>query len=237
MSLVRGLRVNRALAAALASGAALLIGSCERRETSPGAVFVLLDVSATFYESKAASLETAEEIVKGLTPGDRFALVRVGTCSFGRENVMVDDELPLREDLAAQAKLGLIEDVGRLSRRLRRAEFTDIVGAFWEVRRQREGGVHDPVVIVLFSDLVDDVRGSECDEGRDELPDLDGARVVLADVGEAAEDRDDPQAFFDRVDAWIARLEDAGAGEVSYVAGEASRVRAVVEEALQEDEG
>lgn len=212
-----------------------MAAACERREIAPGAVFVLLDVSATFYESKAASLETSEEIVKGLSPGDRFAFVRVGTCSFGRENVMVDGELPRREDLAAQAKLGLIDDVGRLSRRLRRADFTDIVGAFWEVRRQREGSAHAPVVIVLFSDLVDDVRGSECAEGRDDLPDLDGAHIVLADVGEASEDRADPRAFFERVDAWTARLEDAGAGEVTYVAGQASRVRAAVEQALQSE--
>ncbi len=221
--------------AAAALGVGVLLGSCERTELSPGAVFVLLDVSATFYESKAASLETAEEIVKGLSPGDRFAFVRIGTCSFGRDNVMVDGDLPLREDLAAQAKLQLIDDVGRLSRRPRRADYTDIVGAFWEVRRQREGGAHDPVVIVVFSDLVDDVRGSACDEGRDELPDLDGAHVVLADVGEAAEDAVDPQAFFDRVDAWIAKLEDAGASDVSYVAGSSSRVRAAVEAALAQE--
>jgi hypothetical protein len=227
--------LGSALALGSALWGALLLGSCERVEVSPGAVFVLLDVSATFYESKAASLETSEEIVKGLSPGDRFAFVRVGTCSFGRENVMVDGELPRREDLAAQAKLQLIDDVGRLSRRLRRADYTDIIGAFWEVRRQREGGEHDPVVIVLFSDLVDDVRGSECDEGREELPDLDGAYVVLADVGEAAEDRADPRAFFERVEVWTDRLEAAGAAEVSYVAGGAGRVRAAVEQALRQD--
>jgi hypothetical protein len=212
----------------------LALSACERVEPSPGAVFVLLDVSSTFYANKAASLETSEEIVKGLSPGDRFAFVRVGTCSFGRENVMVDADLPSREDLAARAKLALIDDVGRLSRRLRQADYTDIVGAFWEVRRQREGSDHDPVVVVLFSDLVEDVRGSDCEEGRDELPDLDGARIILADVGEAEEDRVDPRAFFERVDAWTARLEDAGASNVTYVAGQASRVRAAVEAALEE---
>jgi hypothetical protein len=202
-------------------------------QESPGAVFVLLDVSQTFYEHKAASLETSEEIVKGLSPGDRFAFVRVGDCSFGRENVMVDADLPAREDLAARAKLDLIDDVGRLSRRLRSADYTDIAGALWEVRRQREGAAHDPVVIVLFSDLVADVQGSTCDQGRDELPDLAGARVILADVGEAEADRADPRAFFARVDDWTARLEAAGASEVAYVAGRSARVRAAVEAALR----
>jgi hypothetical protein len=215
---------------------ALLAAACERTEPRPAAVFVLLDVSKTFYEHKRASLESSEEIVKGLDPGDRFAFARVGTCSFGRENVLLDVDIPGREDLAAQAKIALINDVGRLTYRLRSADHTDIIGAFWEVRRQREGMAHDPVVIVLFSDLVADVRGSDCADGRDELPDLAGARVVLADVGESAEDRADPRAFFARVDAWSARLEAAGASDVSYVAGGSARVRAAVETALAGDE-
>ncbi|MGD2133395.1 MAG: hypothetical protein PVI23_11420 [Maricaulaceae bacterium] len=220
------------IVATLALAFALFAAACERREVSPGAVFVLLDISDTFYASKAASLDTSEEIVRGMGPGDRFAFQRIGECAFGRENVLLDQDLPLREDLAATAKLALIEDVGRLTYRLRSADYTDIYGAFWEVRRQREGAAHDPVVIVLFSDLIADVRGSECAEGRDALPGLDGAIVILADVGEADEDRADPQAFFDRVDEWTARLNGAGAGEVSYVAGSSARVRAAVEEAL-----
>jgi hypothetical protein len=211
---------------------ALLAGGCERTEDTPAAVFVLLDVSKTFYEHKAASLQGAQEIVKGLDPGDRFAFARVGACSFGRDNVLLDVDLPAREDLAAQTKITLINDVGRLTYRLRSADYTDIIGAFWEVRRQREGLAHAPVVIVLFSDLVADVRGSDCAQGRDELPDLAGARVVLADVGEADADRADPRAFFARVDAWTERLYAAGAGEVVYVAGGAARTRAAVEAAL-----
>lgn len=225
---------SRSLTSRALAGVAVLIfaAGCERTESAPAAVFVLLDVSKTFYEHKAASLESAEEIVKGLDPGDRFAFARVGTCSFGRENVLLDVDLPGREDLAAQAKLTLINDVGRLTYRLRSADHTDIIGAFWEVRRQREGLAHAPVVIVLFSDLVADVRGSGCAEGRDELPDLAGARVILADVGEAAEDRADPRAFFTRVDDWTERLMAAGAADVTYVAGGAARTRAAVEAAL-----
>ncbi len=214
------------------AAALLACAACERAPPSPGAVFVLLDISHTFYDHKAASLETSQEIVKELGSGDRFALLRVGSCSFGRENVMLDADMPRREDLAAQAKLALIDDVGRLTRRLRRADHTDIVGALWEVRRQREGASHDRVVIVVFSDLVDDVAGSACDEGRAALPDLAGARIILAAVGEAEEDREDPRAFFARVDAWTARLEAAGASDVAYVAGRSARVRAAVKEAL-----
>jgi hypothetical protein len=59
--------------------------------------------------------------------------------------------------------------------------------------------------------------------------------VILADVGEAEEDRADPRAFFARVDEWSARLEEAGASEVSYVAGRPARLRAAVEAALADD--
>jgi hypothetical protein len=226
-------RKRAAAGAAAALGAALFIpAACERTQTAaPGAVFVLLDISQSFFPQKAASLETAQEIVKGLPPRDRFALVKVGECSFGKENVLADADLPAREDLVAQTKIALIANLGKIGKRLEPAHFTDIAGALWEVRREREGAAQGPVVIVIFSDLVADVHGSRCHEGRDSLPDLTGARVILADIGEANGDRADPRAFFARVEAWTGKLKAAGAADATYVSGR-PRVRAAVETAL-----
>lgn len=208
----------------------LALGSaCERAEPrGPGAVFVLFDASKSYADRKSTALQGSAELVKGLRPGDRFAFSKVGACSFGARNVLLDVDIPSREDFAARAKLDLIAEVDRLKRRVRREDFTDITGAFWEVHRQVGDTAYDPLVIVMFSDLDEDVAGSECDDGREELPDLSGAHIILAAVSEQRADQVDPQRYFARVEAWRERLLDAGAQSVVTAPGDPRRLRASV---------
>lgn len=225
---MRGRRIG--LVAAVAG--ALALAGCERAERFPRAVYVLYDASKTYAPNKAGALAGSQEIAKALRGGDRFAFAKIDSCSFGGENVLVDVDLPGREDFAAQAKLALLDEIDRLKRRLRSETSTDITGALWEFHRQTEAGGYRPRVLVIFSDLEEDLAGTECRGGREAPPDLAGVRVILAGVGELDDDRIDPGLYFARVDAMADRLAAAGADDVVVVSGAATRLRAAVAEAL-----
>ena len=211
----------------------VLVAGCERVELKPRLVYVLFDVSKTYAPNKKATLERATEISKSLRGGDRFMFATIGDCSFGRQNVFIDAEIPTREDFAARAKLALFEEIDRLKRRLRSQNSTDITGALWEFHRQSDGVAYAPRVLVIFSDLEEDVAGSQCRAGREEPPPLDGTIVLLASVGELEGDRLDPTRYFARVEAFDAMLRAAGADDVRVVTGAPNRVRAAAEQALE----
>ena len=95
--------------------------------------------------------------------------------------------------------------------------------------RQREGQGAGEAVVVIFSDLDEDLARSECREGREAPPDLSGLSIVLANVGELAEDRDDPRAYFDRIEAAEARFLAAGAARVEAATGSDAQLRRMIE--------
>ncbi len=223
----------------LAGAGAGLVGAlgpgCARTPPAPPAsIGVLYDASKTYSttEVKRAALEGTSQIVRAMRPGGRLAFIRVGECSFSDRAVLIDRTLPERSDASTAAKLALLDEVERLRRRLPGEDSTDITGALWQAHRLFDGQSERRQVLIVFSDLEEDVATSACRGGRDALPDLTGAHVLLAGVTGLAQDRGDPTKFFERVEAWATRFTDAGAASAVRVAGGPDRLRAAVEPIL-----
>jgi hypothetical protein len=199
---------SRALAAA-ALAAGLALAACDGLVTRDDrAVFVLIDVSGTYFAELEDSVRGAKLLASSLDAGDRLVVAEVGSCSFDDDAIVLDARLPDRPSEAAAAKTRSLLALDEYEARAARTQNTDIHGALLQAvdRFSRTSSARH--VIVVFSDLVEDpARG--CGSAAAPL-DLAGVTVIAANVIKLEADARAPDAYFARLESWRAKVEDAG---------------------------
>lgn len=196
----------RRLIAATAALAAL--GACGVVTRDDQAVFVLVDVSGTYFAEVDDAVRGSKLLAASLGAGDRLVVAEIGSCSFDDDALALDLRLPDRPSEAAAAKTRALGELDAYAARAQRTQNTDIHGALLQAvdRLSRSGASRR--IVVVFSDLVEDpVRG--CASGETPL-DLTGVTVIAANVIKLSSDARAPQEYFDRLDAWESQVTSAG---------------------------
>jgi hypothetical protein len=199
--------VLRAAAAAL--GAALALGGCDGLVTRDDqAVFVLIDVSGTYFAELDDSVRGAKLLTSTLNAGDRLVVAEIGSCSFDDDAIAIDARLPDRPSEAAAAKGAALAALDAYEARAARTENTDIHGALLQAVDRFSRTPSSRHVVIVFSDLVEDPAPG-CGSAAAPL-DLEGVTVIAANVIKLDADARAPDAYFARLEDWRARVEDAG---------------------------
>lgn len=198
----------RALASALIGLFALAMAGCGLVTRNDQAVFVLVDVSGTYFAEVDDAVRGSKLITASLNAGDQISVAEIGSCSFDDDALALNTRLPDRPSEAAAAKTRALSELDAYEARAQRTQYTDIHGAMLQAvdRLSRSGATKR--VIVVFSDLVEDPV-SGCESAQAPL-DLDGVTVIAANVIKLTADARAPQQYFDRLDAWETMVTEAG---------------------------
>ena len=202
-----GFRSRRAGRAAAATLAATVLAGCGAATPHNTGVYLLLDTSGTYRQE----LEKAEQIINytlsRLEPLDSFAVARIDTGSFSEKDIVAKVTLDDRPSAANMQKRQFSDSVGGFLDGIETASYTDITGGLLqavEFLNEKEPGRK---TVFIFSDLKEDLEAGYV---RDiELP-LAGFEVVALNVTKLRSDNIDPREYLERLEAWRARVEDAG---------------------------
>lgn len=194
-------------ALALAAMAATL-SSCGVAQRQSRAIFVLVDVSGTYYGQRDTALRASKLMAVSLMPGDRFTAAQIGSCSFDDDAIFTNVRLPDRPSTAAARKREVLASLDAYAAKAQRAEYTDIRGAMLQAAAQLGQSDRARRVIVIFSDLVEDPAPG-CASASAPL-DLAGVTVVAANVIKLKADAREPAQYFARLGAWKQMVEAAG---------------------------
>jgi hypothetical protein len=201
--------VRSLLAASTVALASVSLAGCDGLITSDTrAVVVLVDVSGTYFAELDDSVRGAKLLAAGLSAGDTLTVAEIGSCSFDDNAIAVDTRLPDRPTEAAAAKAQALAGIDAYQARAARSDFTDIHGALLQATdrfSRDQAGSH---VVDLFSDLVEDPAAG-CNSSVSPL-NLGGVTVIAANVIKLRSDAEAPDAYFARIEAWRAKVEDAG---------------------------
>lgn len=187
---------------------ALTLAACGLVARDDKAVYVLVDVSGTYYAELDKATRGAKFLAAALGPGDRLVVAEIGSCSFDDGAVALDARLPDRPSAAAAAKREALAEIDAYRARAARSQYTDIDGALLQAvdALSREGARNR--TIVIYSDLVTDLAPG-CSAERPPI-DLTGVRVVAANVIKLRSDAVDPAQYFARLRSWEERVTQAG---------------------------
>lgn len=199
----------RALAAAAAAFLLpVALSACGLVERDDKAVFVLVDVSGTYFAELPEAVRGAKLVAADMNAGDRLVVAEIGSCSFDDDNVALDARFPDRPSEASAAKRAALADLDAYEARAGRTQNTDIHGAMLQAVDRLSRLQASKPIIVIYSDLVEDpVAG--CDSAAAPL-DLSGVTVIAANVIKLGSDAREPARYFERLDAWEAKVTDAG---------------------------
>ncbi len=186
----------------------LLTAGCESGAAASRTIYVLLDVSGTYFRELNQCIDGIKRLVGALNPLDAMVLARIGTCSFSDRSILLRFRLPDRPTAAAQAKRTIASDLDGIARREQMTNYTDIVGAVYQAAAELGSSSARRRYLVMYTDLVQDLAPN-CRAGRRDLPDMSGITVIAANV--ITRGNADPQTYFDRVKSWEERFRDAGA--------------------------
>ena len=190
----------------------LLAPGCGPTRRYDQAIGVLVDVSGTYADHKAGTVELIKrEILPHLVPGDTLLVVRIDSESYDEENVEALLTLDRRPSHANAQKLAVAARLDEFAARPESSRHTDIPGALMLASEYlREIGAGSSALVV-FSDLEEDLPpGARRTLRADELA---GTRVVAMNVKRLAADTVDPDVFRQRLASWEARARRAGALE------------------------
>jgi hypothetical protein len=200
--------VRRTAAGLCALASSLSLASCGFVTEDSRAVFVLIDVSGTYFAELDDAVRGSKLVAASLDAGDHLTVSEIGSCSFDDDAIVVDAAIPDRPSEAAAEKTAILARLDAYPERAARTQFTDIHGALLQAVDRLSRSEASERVVVVFSDLVEDPV-SGCGSASAPL-DLTGVTVIAANVIKLNADAQNPQAYFDRIDAWEEKVETAG---------------------------
>ena len=197
---------------ALLATAALLLSGCSDASHWSQAVAVLIDVSGTYADQKPEVARIVKrEVLPSLVPGDTFAIVRIDSESYTKDDMIAFATLDQRPSRANAQKLALAKTLDEFAARDERSKYTDIPGAMMLAAEYLHETGAKSRAILLFSDMEADLPpGTTRRFGEKEF---DGIHVVALNVKKLSADNADPDALRTRLAAWEHAVHRAGAGD------------------------
>ncbi len=194
----------------LSAGAAG-IAACDSLREPNVALYVLHDVSGSYFRELPRNLAQIPALTATLRAGDYVAFARIDSCSFSNDAIVIPgqriSDVPSRRVTQLLALNRALQAYGKSARR---TEHTDIRGALLQAVQQLQAVKAARRQIVIFSDLDDDLP-PECRRDARLVPDLRQIDVFAVNVIKLPEDNRDPQRYFSRLATWK-RLVETGGG-------------------------
>ncbi len=202
---------RRAFSLALLGAApALALGACEERSANAVSVYVLLDLSGSYFRELDKALRTIRVMMGFIRAHDSFAVAEIGACSFTDEAVLLRFTAPDRPSERQRQVAAYARKLAEYGQKAKATNFTDIRGALAQAVQHMAARPAAERTIVLFSDLEEDLP-PQC---RRETPlpaALRGMTVIATNVTRLPEDNRDPARYARRLDGWRRLVEAAGA--------------------------
>lgn len=193
--------------ALIVTAVCVLLASCAPEAPQNRGVYMLLDTSGTY----ADELTKAEQIIRytlsRLDATDTFAVARIDTGSFSERDIIAKVTFDDRPSAVNRQKRVFAEQIAEFVGSVEPSPYTDITGGILQaVEFLNEKGTGSRTILI-FSDLMEDLE-----EGyiRDIELELEGFEVVALNVTKLRSDNVDPREYLGRLDAWQARVEEAG---------------------------
>lgn len=205
----------------------ILLSSCKSSHDRARDIYVLVDVSGSYFKHSERSFRRLRALLPELKSGDRLTVTKVDDCSVGDEAEWMSEEVsynPLEkgDDIRFIAK-----ELLRFQKSLRSSTYTDITGAFlrasWYFQRSRSQNK----ILIIFSDLKEDTAPNCSRDGAITL-DLERVTVLFADVAISDADSRAPELYMRNIAFWRERLLASGAQQVIEARG-AQQVAATIE--------
>jgi hypothetical protein len=193
----------------LAALAVLALAACDDLRTKALGVYVLHDVSGSYFRELAANLRLNKAVLPQLKARDQMEIAQIVGCSFSDRAIIARADIPDRPSERNAAILGIAGALDKFGATAKQAPYTDIRGALLQAAGELQSGGAARRVIIVFSDLVEDpAPGCRRDAN---LPiELKGISVVAVNVAKLEADNRNPQGYFSRLESWRAYVQANG---------------------------
>jgi hypothetical protein len=189
--------------------ALLGLGGCDDLRTQALGLYVLHDISATYFRELPENLRVTKALLPQLRARDELAVAQIVGCSFSDRAVITRADIPDRPSERNSAILGVARQLDSFGAAARQAPYTDIRGALLQAASDLQASPATRRVIVVFSDLVEDPAPG-CRRDAKGTIDLSGIAVVAVNVAKLEADNRDPQAYFRRLEDWRSYVQGNG---------------------------
>ncbi len=185
----------------------VLLASCAPQAPQNHGVYMLLDTSGTYAEELTKAEQIIRYTLSRLDATDTFAVARIDTGSFSERDIIAKVTFDDRPSAVNRQKRVFAEQIAEFVSSVEPSPYTDITGGILQaVEFLNEKGTGSRTILI-FSDLMEDLE-----EGyiRDIELELEGFEVIALNVTKLRSDNVDPREYLGRLDAWQARVEEAG---------------------------
>ena len=184
-----------------------LLWGCSSTASHSRGVYMLLDTSGTYKKELKRAEAIINYLLGTLQPGDSLAVARIDSGSFSEKDIVAKMTFDKRPSVANQQKRLFKQKVEDFVNTAKGSAYTDITGGVLQsVEFLNEAGVGQKYILI-FSDLKEDLVKGQI---RDFPIQVDGCKVVALNVTKLRSDNVDPRDYFQRVEAWRARVEAGG---------------------------
>ena len=193
--------------ALIVTAACVLLASCAPQAPQNHGVYMLLDTSGTYAEELTKAEQIIRYTLSRLDATDTFAVARIDTGSFSERDIIAKVTFDDRPSAVNRQKRVFAEQISEFVSSVEPSPYTDITGGILQaVEFLNEKGTGNRTILI-FSDLMEDLE-----EGyvRDIELELEGFEVIALNVTKLRSDNVDPREYLGRLDAWQARVEEAG---------------------------
>lgn len=177
------------------------LAGCDDLRTQGLGIYVLHDISATYFRELARNVGINKALLPQLRARDEMAIAQIIDCSFSDRAVIARADIPDRPSERNTAILGIGRALDQFRDAAKETQFTDIRGALLQAASELQSSRTPRRLIVMFSDLVEDPAPT-CRRDRDAPIDLSGISVVAVNVSKLETDNRNPQAYFARLESW-----------------------------------
>lgn len=193
----------------VAALAALVLSGCEDLRTQALGVYVLHDISATYFRELPENIRINKALLPQLKARDEMAIARIVDCSFSDRAVIARADIPDRPSERNTAILDIAHALDQFGAAAKQTPYTDIRGALLQAASELKSGRTARRLIIVFSDLVEDPAPA-CRRDPNTPIDLSGIAVVAVNVAKLDADNRNPQAYFSRLESWRSYVQENG---------------------------
>lgn len=185
------------------------LAGCDDLRTQGLGVYVLHDISATYFRELPRNVGINKALLPQLKARDEMAIAQIVDCSFSDRAVIARADIPDRPSERNAAILGIGRALDQFRDAARQTPYTDIRGALLQAASDLQSSRTPQRLIVVFSDLVEDPAPT-CRRDPDAPIDLSGIAVAAVNVAKMEADNRNPQGYFARLESWRGFVQSNG---------------------------